>query len=171
MSQSEREFVPLSIAILTVSDTRSEVDDRSGDTLATLAEAAGHRVVARQIVIDDCYRIRAAVSEWVADANIQVVLTTGGTGFTARDVTPDAVSVLFDREIPGFGELFRQLSREKIGTSMLQSRAVAGLANHTLIAVLPGSPGACKDGWHGILASQLDVRHRPCNLAELALGV
>lgn len=171
MSQSERDFVPLSIAILTVSDTRSEADDRSGDTLAELATAAGHHIVARRIVIDDRYQIRAAVSAWIADSNVQVVLSTGGTGFTDRDVTPDALRVLFDREIPGFGELFRQLSREKIGTSMLQSRAIAGLANYTLIAVLPGSPGACKDGWNGILASQLDVRHRPCNLAELALGV
>lgn len=171
MSQSERDFVPLSIAILTVSDTRSQADDRSGDTLAELASDAGHQIVSRRIVIDDRYQIRAAVSEWIADANIQVVLSTGGTGFTDRDVTPDALRVLFDREIPGFGELFRQLSREKIGTSMLQSRAIAGLANDTLIAVLPGSPGACKDGWNGILASQLDVRHRPCNLAELALGV
>lgn len=171
MSQSERDFVPLSIAILTVSDTRSEADDRSGDTLAELATAAGHHIVARRIVIDDRYQIRAAASAWIADSNIQVVLSTGGTGFTDRDVTPDALRVLFDREIPGFGELFRQLSREKIGTSMLQSRAIAGLANYTLIAVLPGSPGACKDGWNGILASQLDVRHRPCNLAELALGV
>ncbi|MRH77986.1 molybdenum cofactor biosynthesis protein B [Spiribacter sp. C176] len=171
MSQSERDFVPLSIAILTVSDTRGEADDRSGDTLAELATAAGHQIVARRIVIDDRYQIRAAVSEWIADSNVQVVLSTGGTGFTDRDVTPDALRVLFDREIPGFGELFRQISREKIGTSMLQSRAIAGLANDTLIAVLPGSPGACKDGWNGILASQLDVRHRPCNLAELALGV
>lgn len=171
MSQSERDFVPLSIAILTVSDTRSQADDRSGDTLAELATAAGHQVVARRIVIDDRYQIRAVVSDWIADAGIQVVLSTGGTGFTDRDVTPDALRVLFDREIPGFGELFRQLSREKIGTSMLQSRAMAGLANRTLIAVLPGSPGACKDGWNGILSSQLDVRHRPCNLAELALGV
>lgn len=171
MSQSERDFVPLSIAILTVSDTRSEADDRSGDTLAELAAAAGHHIVARRIVIDDRYQIRAAASEWIADSNVQVVLSTGGTGFTDRDVTPDALRVLFDREIPGFGELFRQISREKIGTSMLQSRAIAGLANDTLIAVLPGSPGACKDGWNGILASQLDVRHRPCNLAELALGV
>lgn len=171
MSQSERDFVPLSIAILTVSDTRNQADDRSGDTLAELAEAAGHQISARRIVIDDRYHIRAVVSEWVADPTIQVVLSTGGTGFTDRDVTPDALTVLFDREIPGFGELFRQLSREKIGTSMLQSRAIAGLANRTLIAVLPGSPGACKDGWNGILASQLDVRHRPCNLAELALGV
>lgn len=171
MSQSERDFVPLSIAILTVSDTRSEADDRSGDTLAELATAAGHHIVARRIVIDDRYQIRAAASEWIADSNVQVVLSTGGTGFTDRDVTPDALRVLFDREIPGFGELFRQISREKIGTSMLQSRAIAGLANDTLIAVLPGSPGACKDGWNSILASQLDVRHRPCNLAELALGV
>ncbi len=165
-----RDFVPLDLAILTVSDTRTPADDRSGDMLAALATAAGHRIAARDIVIDDRYEIRRMVSAWIADPSVQAILTTGGTGFTARDVTPEAVRVLFDREIPGFGELFRQISRETIGTSMLQSRVIAGIANGTLIAALPGSTGACRDGWNGILADQLDVRHRPCNLAELALG-
>ncbi len=170
MTASHRDFVPLALAILTVSDTRTQADDRSGNTLCELAEASGHRVVAREIVVDDRYSIRATVSRWIADPGVQAVITTGGTGFTERDVTPEAVRVLFDREIPGFGELFRQLSQGKIGTSMLQSRVLAGVANHTLIAALPGSPGACRDGWEGILADQLDVRHRPCNLAELAIG-
>jgi len=169
VTPADREFVPLDIAILTVSDTRTQADDRSGDTLAESAEAAGHRVRERRIVRDDRYAIRAAVSAWVAQEGLQVVLTTGGTGFTVRDVTPEAVRALFDREIPGFGELFRQLSHAEIGTSMLQSRVLAGLANRTLIASLPGSPGACRSGWRGILADQLDVRHRPCNLAELVL--
>ncbi len=165
-----REFVPIAIAVLTVSDTRTDTDDRSGQTLVERAEAAGHNIVDKQIVVDDRYEIRRVVSAWVADPGVQAVITTGGTGFTDRDVTPDAVRVLFDREIPGFGELFRQISREKIGTSMLQSRVLAGIANRTLIAALPGSPGACRDGWDGILKDQLDVRHRPCNLAELAIG-
>ncbi len=165
-----REFVPIAIAVLTVSDTRTDADDRSGEALVELAQAAGHHIVDKQIVVDDRYEIRRVVSAWVADSNVQAVITTGGTGFTDRDVTPDAVQVLFDREIPGFGELFRQISRDLIGTSMLQSRVVAGIANHTLIAALPGSPGACRDGWNGILKDQLDVRHRPCNLAELAIG-
>ncbi|PWG61271.1 molybdenum cofactor biosynthesis protein B [Sediminicurvatus halobius] len=171
MSHSDREFVPLSLAILTISDTRTAADDRSGDTLAEAAAEAGHRVAERRIVRDDRYAIRAAISEWVLDARTHAIITTGGTGFTDRDVTPEAVRPLFDREIPGFGELFRQLSHGEIGTSMLQSRVLAGIANHTLIACLPGSPGACRSGWRGILADQLDVRHRPCNLAELVLLV
>lgn len=169
MTPSDREFTPLNLAVLTISDTRTEADDRSGDTLAEAATAAGHRVVARRIVADDRYAIRAVISEWVADAGVHAVITTGGTGFTGRDVTPEAVRPLFDREIPGFGELFRQISHGEIGTSMLQSRVLAGIANHTLIACLPGSPGACRSGWQSILADQLDVRHRPCNLAELVL--
>jgi molybdenum cofactor biosynthesis protein B len=170
LTSTQRTFTPIAIAILTVSDTRGSADDRSGDTLEQRARADGHRVVAREIVVDDRYQIRRVVSAWIADAAVQAVITTGGTGFTDRDVTPDAVRVLLDREIPGFGELFRQISREKIGTSMLQSRVLAGVANHTLVAALPGSPGACRDGWDGILHDQLDVRHRPCNLAELAIG-
>lgn len=171
MTPSEREFVPLEIAVLTISDTRTEADDRSGATLADCAGAAGHRVRERRIVRDDRYAIRAVVSAWIAQEGLHVVLTTGGTGFTARDVTPEAVRPLLDREIPGFGELFRQLSHAEIGTSMLQSRVLAGIANRTLVASLPGSPGACRSGWRGILADQLDVRHRPCNLAELVLLV
>ena len=170
MTQPHRPFKALSIAILTVSDTREPSTDRSGATLAELATSAGHRLVEQRIVIDDRYAIRAAVSEWVASTEVDVVLSTGGTGFTERDVTPEAVRVLFDREIPGFGELFRQLSYASVGTSTLQSRVLAGVANQTLIAALPGSPGACRDAWNGILSDQLDVRHRPCNLAELAIG-
>ena len=170
MTQPHRPFKALSIAILTVSDTREPSTDRSGATLAELATSAGHRLAEQRIVIDDRYAIRAAVSEWVARTEVDVVLSTGGTGFTERDVTPEAVRVLFDREIPGFGELFRQLSYTSVGTSTLQSRVLAGVANQTLIAALPGSPGACRDAWNGILSDQLDVRHRPCNLAELAIG-
>ena len=170
MTQPHRPFKALSIAILTVSDTREPSTDRSGATLAELATSAGHRLAEQRIVIDDRYAIRAAVSEWVASTEVDVVLSTGGTGFTERDVTPEAVRVLFDREIPGFGELFRQLSYASVGTSTLQSRVLAGVANQTLIAALPGSPGACRDAWDGILSDQLDVRHRPCNLAELAIG-
>jgi molybdenum cofactor biosynthesis protein B len=170
MTQPHRPFKALSIAILTVSDTREPSTDRSGATLAELATSAGHRLAEQRIVIDDRYAIRAAVSEWVARTEVDVVLSTGGTGFTERDVTPEAVRVLFDREIPGFGELFRQLSYASVGTSTLQSRVLAGVANQTLIAALPGSPGACRDAWNGILSDQLDVRHRPCNLAELAIG-
>ncbi|MDR9480743.1 MAG: molybdenum cofactor biosynthesis protein B [Spiribacter sp.] len=170
MTQPHRPFKALSIAILTVSDTREPSTDRSGATLAELATSAGHRLAEQRIVIDDRYAIRAAVSEWVASTEVDVVLSTGGTGFTERDVTPEAVRVLFDREIPGFGELFRQLSYASVGTSTLQSRVLAGVANQTLIAALPGSPGACRDAWNGILSDQLDVRHRPCNLAELAIG-
>ncbi|MDR9406929.1 MAG: molybdenum cofactor biosynthesis protein B [Spiribacter sp.] len=170
MTQPHRPFKALSIAILTVSDTREPSTDRSGAKLAELATSAGHRLAEQRIVIDDRYAIRAAVSEWVASTEVDVVLSTGGTGFTERDVTPEAVRVLFDREIPGFGELFRQLSYASVGTSTLQSRVLAGVANQTLIAALPGSPGACRDAWNGILSDQLDVRHRPCNLAELAIG-
>ena len=165
------EFTPLDLAVLTISDTRRPEDDRSGQMLVELAEADGYRIAARSIVTDDRYAIRAAVSAWIADAAVNAVICTGGTGFSERDVTPEAIEVLFDREIPGFGELFRQISYASVGTSTLQSRVVAGIANHTLIAALPGSPGACRDGWQGILREQLDVRHRPCNLAELALGV
>ena len=170
MTQPHRPFRPLAIAILTVSDTRDPSTDHSGSTLAELATTAGHRLVEQRIVIDDRYAIREAVSTWIASDAVQVVLATGGTGFTQRDVTPEAVRVLFDREIPGFGELFRQLSYANVGTSTLQSRVVAGVANQTLVAALPGSPGACRDAWNGILSEQLDVRHRPCNLAELAIG-
>lgn len=169
MPESGEGFRPLHIAVLTISDTRGPADDRSGDALCEGAVAAGHHVAAREIVPDDIYRIRAVVSTWIADAGIQAIITTGGTGFSARDSTPEAVRPLLDVEIEGFGELFRMLSHQEIGSSTLQSRAVAGLANRTLVACLPGSTGACRTGWEHILREQLDIRHRPCNLAELVL--
>jgi molybdenum cofactor biosynthesis protein B len=153
----------LNIAILTVSDTRTELNDTSGDYLASAAQEAGHRVAARQIVIDDIYRIRAVLSQWIADPDINAVITTGGTGFSGRDSTPEAVSVLFDKTIEGFGELFRAISFDEIGTSTMQSRALAGLANDTVIFCVPGSTGACRTGWEKIIRSQLDSTYRPCN--------
>ena len=164
---SEREFLPLAIAVLTVSDTRTLADDASGQTLVERLSSAGHRLVDRNLVSDDIYRIRAVVSGWIADPNVQVVLITGGTGMTGRDSTPEAIRPLLDKEINGFGELFRMLSWEEIGTSTLQSRALAGLANATFIFCLPGSTGACRTGWDRILQAQLDIRTHPCNLVEL----
>ena len=163
MTKATDTTTSLDIAILTVSDTRSARDDTSGDYLAAAAEAAGHRIGARQIVIDDIYRIRAVLSQWIAEPAIQAVVVTGGTGFSGRDSTPEAVSVLFDKHIEGFGELFRAISYEEIGTSTLQSRALAGLANNTVIFCLPGSTGACRTGWEKIIREQLDAAHRPCN--------
>ena len=160
-------FIPLKIAILTVSDTRTEADDKSGGLLKAKAEAAGHQVVAKEIVPDDVYRMRAVFSGWIADPEVQVVLSTGGTGITGRDSTPEAVAPLFDKQIEGFGELFRSVSFEDIGTSTVQSRAVAGLANGTFIFCLPGSSGACRTAWDKILEPQLDHRTRPCNFAQL----
>lgn len=160
-------FVPLNIAVLTVSDTRTEAEDSSGALLRDRAQAAGHRVLAKEIVRDDVYQMRALFSRWIADAEIQVVLATGGTGLTGRDSTPEAVAPLFDKAIEGFGELFRQVSFEEIGTSTVQSRAIAGLANGTLIFCLPGSSGACRTAWERILEPQLDHRTRPCNFAQL----
>jgi len=160
-------FIPLKIAILTVSDTRTETDDKSGGLLKAKAEAAGHRVVAKEIVPDDVYRMRAVFSRWIADPEVQVVLSTGGTGITGRDSTPEAVAPLFDKQIEGFGELFRSVSFEEIGTSTVQSRAVAGLANGTFIFCLPGSTGACRTAWDKVLEPQLDHRTRPCNFAQL----
>jgi molybdopterin adenylyltransferase len=160
-------FVPLNIAVLTVSDTRSFADDGSGDTLQGLAEGAGHRVVAREIVRDDVYQMRAVFSRWIADPGVQVVLCTGGTGLTGRDSTPEAVAPLFDKQIEGFGELFRTVSYAEIGTSTVQSRAVAGLANGTFLFCLPGSSGACRTAWEKILKAQLDHSTRPCNFAQL----
>lgn len=151
------------IAVLTVSDTRTEDTDTSGHYLVEALTAAGHRLAAKQIVIDDIYRIRAVVSAWIADAGVQAIVITGGTGFSSRDSTPEAVSVLFDKAVEGFGELFRQLSYEEIGTSTIQSRALAGLANNTVIFCLPGSTGACRTGWEKIIRSQLDSSWRPCN--------
>ena len=162
-----RPFLPVNIAILTVSDTRTEADDKSGATLVELASKAGHRVVARRIVKDDQGAIVQQLKTWVADASVDVVISTGGTGVTGRDVTPEAFSQVYEKEIAGFGELFRWRSYEKVGTSTIQSRASAGVAGSTFIFCLPGSPGACRDAWDGILAAQLDYRTRPCNLVEL----
>ncbi|MBB85647.1 MAG: molybdenum cofactor biosynthesis protein B [Deltaproteobacteria bacterium] len=163
----EREFIELNIAVLTISDTRTEADDKSGALLVERVRKAGHRVADKRIVTDDVYRIRAVVSEWIAADSIQVVVSTGGTGVTGRDGTPEAVQPLLDKEIPGFGEVFRVLSYEDIKTSTLQSRAVSGVANGTYIFCLPGSTGACRDAWDKIIEDQLDMRTRPCNLVEL----
>ncbi|HEY0570852.1 MAG TPA: molybdenum cofactor biosynthesis protein B [Enterovirga sp.] len=162
-----RAFIPLGIAVLTVSDTRSLTDDRSGDTLAERLTDAGHRLAARAIVPDDVEAIRAAVQGWVADPAIDAVITTGGTGFTGRDVTPEALEPLFEKRMDGFSAVFHRISYDKIGVSTIQSRATAGVAGATYIFVLPGSPGACRDAWDGILAAQLDYRHRPCNFVEI----
>lgn len=166
MSQ-EREFIPLNIAVLTASDSRSESDDKSGTLLVKFLTDVGHRLADKTIVADDKYLIREVISRWIADESIQVVLTTGGTGVTGRDGTPEAVTPLLDKVIDGFGETFRSLSYQTIGTSTLQSRAIAGVANGTYIFCLPGSPGACKDAWTQLIDSQLDYRTRPCNLVEL----
>jgi len=157
----------LNIAVLTVSDTRSIEEDSSGATLAELLEGAGHRLAERRLVPDDIYAVRAEVSRWIADPEIDCILTTGGTGITGRDGTPEAIAPLLDKEISGFGELFRHLSYEEIGTSSLQSRALSGVANRTFIFVLPGSRNACHTVWTRIIEAQLDVRTRPCNLTML----
>ncbi len=162
-----REFIPVNVAVLTVSDTRGEAEDKSGKLLVNRAGDAGHRVRAKSICPDDVYRIRSIVSQWIADPEIQVVLTTGGTGITGRDGTPEAVTPLLDKVIDGFGEMFRAISYEEIGTSSLQSRAVAGVANGTYVFTLPGSSGACATAWDRLLSKQLDYRTRPCNLVEL----
>ncbi len=160
-------FIPLRISIMTVSDSRTDENDTSGNTLITRLEKAGHHLAEKLIVPDDRYQIRAVLSQWIADPEVQAVITTGGTGLTGRDITPEAVTPLFDKSIEGFGELFRSLSYKLIKTSTVQSRALAGLANGTPIFCLPGSPGACKDGWDGIIEDQLDMRHKPCNLVEM----
>ena len=157
----------LQVAVLTVSDTRTEATDTSGQFLCDALIAEGHQLAIRRIEIDDLYRLRALVSAWIADDGVEVILVTGGTGFTTRDSTPEALSVLFDVDITGFGELFRQLSYEEIGTSTVQSRAFAGMANNTLVFCMPGSTGACRTAWNGILKEQLNIEHRPCNFAEL----
>ena len=163
MTHAATDFVPLNIAVLTVSDTRNEETDTSGRSLVDNLQSAGHHLVEKQIVIDDKYDIRAILSRWIADKNVQVVLVTGGTGFTGRDTTPEAVAPLFDKTIEGFGELFRQVSFNEIGTSTIQSRALAGMANKTLIFCMPGSTNACRTAWDHIIQSQLDSRHKPCN--------
>jgi molybdenum cofactor biosynthesis protein B len=162
-----KSFVPLNIAVLTVSDTRSLDDDKSGTILSDRLTAAGHSLAARQIVTDDVEAIRAIVKTWIADAGIDAIITTGGTGFTGRDVTPEAIEPLFEKRMDGFSIAFHMLSHAKIGTSTIQSRATAGVASATFIFCLPGSPGACRDGWDGILAAQLDYRTRPCNFVEI----
>lgn len=163
-----REFISLPIALLTVSDTRSEDDDKSGKLLHSWIEEAGHRVLQKRIVPDNVYQIRAILSQWIADETIQVIITTGGTGFTGRDSTPEALTPLLDKEMDGFGELFRWLSLEEIGASTIQSRALGGIANATLIFALPGSSHACQTGWTKIIQPQLDHRTQPCNFATLA---
>ena len=164
---TEREFIPLNLAILTVSDSRTEADDKSGQTLVSMLEKDGHVLADKQIVKDDRYDLRAIVSQWIADPSINAIISTGGTGLTGRDGTPEALTPLFDKTIDGFGEMFRVLSYDLISTSTLQSRAVAGVANGTFIFCLPGSTGACKDGWSKLISAQLDYRTRPCNLVEL----
>ena len=162
-----RQFVPLKFAVLTVSDTRSFADDKSGTTLVERIEKAGHTVADRAIVTDDVQKIRAQVKAWIADPAIDVVISTGGTGFTGRDVTPEALEPLFEKRMDGFSTVFHMVSYEKIGTSTVQSRATAGVAGATYIFCLPGSPGACRDAWDSILKDQLDYRHRPCNFVEI----
>ena len=162
-----RPFLPVNIAVMTISDSRTAADDTSGDVLAERIEKAGHRLAARLIVKDEVEAIVARLRAWADDPEIDVVISTGGTGVTGRDVTPEAFRQVFEKEIEGFGETFRMLSYQKIGTSTIQSRATAGVANGTYLFALPGSPGACKDGWDGILVHQLDYRHGPCNFVEL----
>jgi molybdenum cofactor biosynthesis protein B len=167
MTTAARSFKPLHIAVLTVSDTRDEATDKSGALLIERLQAAGHVLAARAIVRDDIYAIRATVSAWIADPKVEVVISTGGTGITGRDGTPEAIEVLLDKQIDGFGELFRTISYEDIGPSSLQSRCLAGVANATYVFCLPGSSNACGTGWDKLIAPQLDFRTRPCNLAEL----
>ncbi len=168
---AEKEFIPLNIAVLTLSDTRTAENDTSGDALAEMLTAAGHHLVDRDLCEDNVYLMRAKVANWIADPDIHVIITTGGTGMTRRDSTPEALAPLFDKTIDGFGELFRQLSYAEIGSSTLQSRCLAGLSNKTLIFCLTGSTGACRTGWNSILKEQLDSRHKPCNFVGItALG-
>jgi molybdenum cofactor biosynthesis protein B len=165
--KSEREFQSVNIAVMTVSDTRTVDDDRSGQTLMDRIDKAGHNVAAREIVKDEVSAILAQLNPWIANSDIDVVISTGGTGVTGRDVTPEAFAQVYEKEIVGFGELFRWISFQKIKTSTIQSRATGGVANGTYLFALPGSPGACKDGWDEILVHQLDIRYSPCNLVEL----
>lgn len=166
-TRQPRQFLPLNISVLTVSDSRTEDTDESGRRLAGRLEAAGHKLYEKRMVPDDIYQIRAAVSEWIANADVDVVLTTGGTGVTGRDGTPEAMQVLFDKTIDGFGETFRTISYQQIKTSTIQSRALAGVANGTYLFCLPGSIGACTTAWDELISEQLDYRTRPCNLVEL----
>jgi molybdenum cofactor biosynthesis protein B len=162
-----RPFIPVGIAVLTVSDTRTPETDKSGDTLVARIAEAGHRLAARAIVKDDVAAIRAQVEGWSRNDDIDVIITTGGTGFTGRDVTPEALEPIFEKRMDGFSEVFHRISYDKIGTSTIQSRVTGGVLNATFVFVLPGSPGACKDAWNGILKGQLDYRHMPCNFVEI----
>ena len=162
-----KQFIPLNIAVLTISDTRSLADDKSGTTLSERIVAAGHKLAAREIIVDDVEAIRGIIKKWIADPGVDVVITTGGTGFTGRDVTPEAIEPLFDKKMDAFSALFLVVSFPKIGTSAIQSRATAGVAGATFIFCLPGSPGACRDGWDGIRLAQLDYRTRPRNFVEI----
>jgi molybdenum cofactor biosynthesis protein B len=166
-ASNNRAFAPLDIAVLTVSDSRNEETDKSGKLLADRLQAAGHRLAEKRIVPDDVYRIRAVVADWIANPDVSAVITTGGTGVTGRDGTPEAVSPLLDKTIDGFGEVFRAISYEQIKTSTIQSRAMAGVANGTYVFCVPGSSGACATAWDELISAQLDIRTRPCNLAEL----
>ncbi|MCJ8170741.1 molybdenum cofactor biosynthesis protein B [Atopomonas sediminilitoris] len=167
MSRGSKTFVPLRIAVLTVSDTRDFPEDTSGQLLVDKLQEAGHTLADRALVRDDVYQIRAVVSQWIADPSVQAVLITGGTGFTSRDSTPESITPLLDKHVEGFGELFRQVSYEEIGTSTMQSRALAGLANFTFICCVPGSTNACRTAWTRLIADQLDARHGPCNFVGL----
>ena len=160
----------LKVAVLTVSDTRTQETDTSGAFLEEALREAGHEIADRQIVIDDVYQLRAIVSQWIADSEVEVILTTGGTGFSGRDSTPEALASLFDKPIDGFGEVFRALSHIEIGSSTVQSRALAGLANGTVIFCVPGSTGACRTAWEGVLRDQLDSEHKPCNFVGVLRG-
>lgn len=164
------DFVPLNIAVLTVSDTRNFETDTSGQALVDALKESGHQLIDRNLIPDDIYQMRAVVSQWIANPDVQSVIVTGGTGFTDRDSTPEALTPLFDKEVKGFGELFRQVSYDEIGSSTIQSRAFAGLANKTVIFCLPGSTGACRTGWNNIIKEQLDSTHRPCNFVGLLVG-
>ena len=167
MTQAATDFIPLALCVLTVSDTRTRENDTSGDYLAQALTDAGHRLVDRALLPDDRYKLRACVSQWIADDHVDGILVTGGTGFTGRDVTPEAIEPLFEKKMDGFSTMFLLVSEKKIGTSAIQTRATAGVANATYIFCLPGSPGACRDAWDEILVHQLDFRYRPCNFVEI----
>ncbi len=164
---TSRPFIPVSIAVLTVSDTRTLAEDKSGDTLVQRITEAGHKLAGRAIVTDDVEAIRTHLRGWIEDKSVETIITTGGTGFTGRDVTPEAAEPLFEKRMDGFSQVFHRISYDKIGTSTIQSRATAGVAGSTFIFCLPGSPGACRDAWDGILSLQLDYRHMPCNFVEI----